>query len=160
MAALNRFRPALLAFFLRRLGNTAEAQDLTQEVFLRLADVDHDGIESSEAFIFQIAGNLLRDRHRRDKVRSDHRALVMAGEDVGVDVLDPSRHAASRQAVERLVDALKELPEIVRSVFILYRIEQMDKREIARGFAISEATLNRHLARAMQHLTQCLRDGE
>src|SRR3546814_11671973 len=35
-----RFRPGLMAFFLRRVGNHAEAEDLTQEVFVRLADTD------------------------------------------------------------------------------------------------------------------------
>ena len=161
MEALNhRFRPALLAFFLRRVENAAEAQDLTQEVFLRLVNVDRRTVDSTEAFIFQIASNLLRDRHRRDRVRSEHQASVLAEEDAGLDVLDPSRHAASSQSLQQLLDALKELPEIVRSIFILYRIEHMDKREIARGFQISASTVDRQLARAMQHLTERLRAGE
>src|SRR3546814_624208 len=48
-----RFRPGLMAFFLRRVGNHAEAEDLTQEVFVRLADTDTAQMQSPDAYIFR-----------------------------------------------------------------------------------------------------------
>src|ERR1019366_6772511 len=87
---LNRtFRPALMAYFLRRLNNHAEAEDMTQDVFVRLAKADRGAMRSAEAYIFQIAANLLRDRARRQKVRFDYRGERMAEEGLAIDPLDP-----------------------------------------------------------------------
>jgi len=57
-----KFRPALIAFFSRRAASHAEAEDLTHEVFVRLAQTRVESIDSTEAFVFRIATNLLRDR--------------------------------------------------------------------------------------------------
>lgn len=149
-----RFRPALMAFFLRRLGNSAEAEDMTQDVFARLAAMDPARMDSAEAYIFRMAANLLSDRSRREKVRFDFRSTVMADDQHGIDTLDPSRVAAGRQSLDALVAALQELPEVTRTVFVLYRLEHVDRRDIALAFDISPSTVDRHLARAMAHLTR------
>lgn len=154
-----RFRPGLMAFFLRRLGSHAEAEDMTQEVFVRLAGVETECMQSAEAYIFRMAANLLRDRGRREKVRFDHRAEAMAAEDAGIDLLDPLRVAAGRESLAGLAAGLRELPERTRTIFILYRLENVDKRDIAQAFEISLSTLERHLTRAMAHLTRCVRSG-
>lgn len=56
------YRPALVSYFARRIGTMAEAEDLTQEVFMRLAGANLESIEKPEAYLFSIASNLLRDR--------------------------------------------------------------------------------------------------
>ncbi|QDH71506.1 RNA polymerase sigma factor [Marilutibacter alkalisoli] len=155
-----RFRPALMAFFLRRLGSHAEAEDLTQEVFVRITAMDVGRMTSSEAYIFQMAANLLRDRSRREKVRFDFRADAMADEQSGLDLREPSRVAASRQSLERLESALRALPDTTRNMFVLYRLEHVDRRDIAAAFGTSLSTVDRHLARAMAHLTRSMRDDE
>jgi RNA polymerase sigma-70 factor (ECF subfamily) len=154
-----RFRPALMAFFLRRLGHHAEAEDLTQEVFVRLASVDTGHMDSSEAYIFRMAANLLRDRSRREKVRFDYRATAQADEQANLDLLDPSRVAAGRQSLEGLAAALRELPEDTRTMFVLYRLEHLDRRDIAAAFETSPSTVDRHLARAMAHLARRMGDA-
>jgi RNA polymerase sigma-70 factor (ECF subfamily) len=153
-----RFRPGLMAFFLRRLGNHAEAEDLTQEVFARLADVEADHMQSPDAYIFRMAANLLRDRRRRELVRFDYRAKAMAAEDAGVDMLDPLRVAAGRESLANLTAALHELPESTRTIFILYRLENVDKRDICQAFEISLSSVERHLVRAIAHLTRRVKD--
>lgn len=153
-----RFRPGLMAFFLRRVGNQAEAEDLTQEVFLRLASAGTGHMQTAESYIFRIAVNLLRDRGRREKVRSDHRAEALADSDAGIDLLDPMRVAAGRESLAGLSAGLRELPELTRTIFVLYRLESVDKRDIAHAFDISPSTLERHLARAMLHLSRRVKE--
>src|SRR3546814_13743272 len=59
------FREPLLGFFLRRVHNRAEAEDLTQDVFVRLIRAGRsDRIENPNAFVFNIPTNLLRYRGR------------------------------------------------------------------------------------------------
>ena len=54
-----RFRASLLAYFLRRTGNTQEAEDLTQETFVRLiGSHSFEMAEEAQAFVFRVASNL------------------------------------------------------------------------------------------------------
>lgn len=147
-----RFRPALMAFFLRRLANHAEAEDLTQEVFTRLMGMPPGQLQQADAYIFQIAANLLRDRGRREKVREAYRFGMQVSEGVGVEPLDPSRVLAGRQSLGQVAAALREVPERTRSIFLLYRVEQMKKRDIAETYGISTSAVDKHLMKAMAHL--------
>lgn len=66
-----RFRAPLQAFFLRRLGDPAAAEDLTQDAFVRLmAAARRDRVQDPGALLFKIAGGgLLKDRYRMTRWR-------------------------------------------------------------------------------------------
>jgi RNA polymerase sigma factor (sigma-70 family) len=160
LGQLNRtYRPALMAFFLRRLHNHAEAEDMTQDVFVRLAKADRSQMRSAEAYIFQIAANLLRDRARREKYRADYRGDLMADEGVGVDPIDPSRIVGGQQALTVLAASLADLPELTRRIFICHRLESISRRDIASTFRLSEAAVDRHLAKALAFLIARVRNS-
>jgi RNA polymerase sigma factor (sigma-70 family) len=160
LGQLNRtYRPALMAFFLRRLHNHAEAEDMTQDVFVRLAKADRSQIRSAEAYIFQIAANLLRDRARKARRRFEYRGELAAEDDLGVDPLDPSRIVSGQQSLEALAQAIADLPELTRQIFICHRLESIGRPAIARAFGLSEAAVDRRLAKAMAYLTQRVRDA-
>lgn len=146
-----RFRPALMSFFLRRLRNHADAEDLTQEVFVRLARSSSE-MDQPQAFVFQVAANLLRDRARHDRVRQEHQQGVGSLEARRVEWLDPSRFLLSREQLVLLARGLKTLPERTRDIFILYRIEKMSRIEIAANLGISVSAVEKHIARALAHL--------
>ena len=60
-----RFRASLLAYFLRRTGSPQEAEDLTQETFVRLiGSHSFENADEANAYVFRVASNLLRDRAR------------------------------------------------------------------------------------------------
>jgi len=155
--ALNRrFRPALMAYFLRRIRRHGEAEDLTHEVLLRLAErgvsVDAD---RPDAYVFQIATNLLRDRGRRDKVRRDY-AATSPPEELSIEVRDPHRVLEAKQSLEAVLETLHRLPERTRTIFILFRLEKMRQREIAESLGISVRTVEQHVLRATIELRASL----
>lgn len=154
-----KFRPALVAFFSRRLSNHAEAEDFTQEVLVRLAQTNIDTLESTDAFVFKIATNLLRDGARRDLVRARYRMAVEKDEDRNIDVLDPHRIAAARQTVSILLNAVRELPEPTQQIFILYRIENIHKQTIATMLGYNVRTIEKHISRALIFLTRRMATG-
>lgn len=164
LAELHRtHRAALVAFFMRRLGNHAEAEDLTQEVFTRMAQADAEApqsLRSAEAYIFQVAANLLRDRIRRDKVRTDYLAGLRLSDDAGIDRIDPHRVAAGREHLAKLSAALADLPERTRQIFLLFRYENLDQRSIAESFGISSSAVEKHIYRAMARLMRRVGDIE
>lgn len=154
-ALSRRFRPALMAFFVRRLRDHAEAEDLTQDVLLRLsahqADINAD---QPDPYVFQMAANLLRDRARKQAVR----ARYGAGQGVEQDDAeqneerDPARVLQARQSLAAVLGALKELPERTRSIFILYRLERLKQREIADMYGITNRAVEKQVVKASLHL--------
>lgn len=154
------FRPALMAFFLRRVRNHAEAEDLTQEVFARLAGMAHATLQSSSAYMFQIAANLLRDRYRREQSRQSYLARHGWEQNQSVDWLDPHRVTSSRDSIAALCAALDRLPGRTQSIFILYRLENIPKPVIADTFGLTVSAVNRHLTKAMAFLSAHLGDDK
>jgi RNA polymerase sigma-70 factor (ECF subfamily) len=152
-----RWRPALMAFFLRRVRDHSEAEDLTQEVFVRLLDVDAHA-QSPDAYVFQVAANLVTDRARRARVRAEYREAAGRQDDRHVEPLDPHRIAAARAQLVTITVALDSLPERTRTIFMLYRIENMSQQMIADSFGISASAVKKHVAKAMACLMAYQRD--
>lgn len=155
-----RFRPALMAFFVRRIHNPVEAEDLTQEVLARLIDLPDEQMRHPEAYIFRTAANLLGDRHRRLRVREAYQDDVLGQNEVPADYLDPERMFEARQRLGLVSTALAELPQRCREILILCRIERMPKRDIANSYGISVSGVDKYLFRALAHLTRRLEEDE
>lgn len=146
------YRPALMAFFLRRVHDRAEAEDLTQEVFARLAGKGDCEVACGRAYVFQIASNLIKDRVRRYRTRLDYLSSIGEIEGQSVETIDPFRISASRDSIQAMCAALGELSEITRNAFVLYRLEGMSKAVIAEAFGLSISSIEKHITKATVHL--------
>lgn len=146
-----------MSFFLRRMRDVTEAEDLTQEVLLRISERAAT-IDPSrpDAYVFQIAANMLRDRARRYKVRNAYQAEASALRAGWVEELDPDRVVQGRQSLGAVLAALNALPERTRTIFVLFRMEHMKQREIATMLGISVRTVEQHVIRASVSLKQSL----
>jgi RNA polymerase sigma factor (sigma-70 family) len=151
-----RWRPALMAFFLRRVRNPSEAEDLVQEVFVRMLRRGENA--APDVYIFQIAQNLLIDRIRKNRVRDHYREGLSAEPGRDYDGFDPHRLAEGREQLTILTKAMGDLPERTRAIFILYRVENMSQDAIATAFGISSSAVKQHVGRAMAQLVRKMRD--
>lgn len=151
-----RWRPALTAFFSRRVSARDEVEDLTQEALLRALSSKETA--AADGYIFQIAQNLLIDRARRSKVRNLHAQCVLADKLRDHDPLHPARILESRSQVETLLAILQTLPERTRTIFILYRIENMSQYAIAQTFGISVSAVKQQVAKAMGALGRAMQE--
>ena len=153
-------RRELQAYLTETLRDADTAADLTQETFLRYAEHRRGNgamVIHERAYLYRTARNLAID-HSRKLARQ--RTDTVANEDLARMPADsPSLdHAAdARQKLDRLRTAVEELPERTRQVFVLGRLEGLTHREIAHRLAISESSVQKHLARALQHVMQRLR---
>lgn len=154
-----RYRPALMAFFMRRAASHSDAEDMTQELFAKLAVAETGAMDNADAYIFQMAANLLRDRGRREKVRANYRASIHAGS-VDLEPLDPARVLLGRESLGEVSDALRELPERTRAIFLLFRLEGMKQSELAALYGVSVSAVQKHIFKAMTHLTKRVRAGQ
>ncbi|WP_174279559.1 RNA polymerase sigma factor [Sphingomonas bacterium] len=160
------FRRPLLSFFLRRVTDAGEAEDLAQEVFSRLLrEQRRDGIADIRGYLFRVALNLLRDRARREGVRgatllSDVHAGPVA--DLVAELVEdrhPERVLLAKDEVDRVVRALNSLPERTRDMYVLFRLENMKQREIAQLHGLSQSTVEKEVMRATLHLARWLERG-
>lgn len=147
------YRQPLTRYFQRRVGSREEAEDLTQEVFLRLLRRSGaDQIEKPEAFLFRTAVNLIRDRARRGKTASSHLAELASQSEI--EVLSPERVLDSRQSLQSVLRALKELDDRTRDVFVLHRLEGLKYAEIAELYGVSVSSIEKYIIKALAHLAR------
>jgi RNA polymerase sigma factor (sigma-70 family) len=148
-----RYYAPLASFFRKRTRDTAEVQDLVQQVFLRLAQHPEIGeIRNADGYIFQTASNTLKDHVRNTAVREQFiRENIEIGHE-GRSDFSPERVLLGRESVAQLADALRQLPERTRDVFMLRCFEGLKHAEIARLQGISVRTVEKHLERALEHL--------
>lgn len=161
---VDRYSSRLYGFLLRLTSSPEDAEDIVQEVFLRLVrtigEYEHAG--HFEAWLFRIATNLARDRIRRI-VRGPKTTSLGPSPDANDDVAasecdpgvgsPPKPGAAMELAdeVDRLQGALAKLPEAERVVVLLRHYTALSFAEIAEAM---ETPLGTALARAHRGLAK------
>jgi len=148
-----RYAGPLRKYFRSRVRNAQDVEDLVQEVFCRLSErAGLDEVENQEAYLFQTAANLLRDRARRDQTRTAaNRDLVEQAKET-FEEISPERVLLGKRRIEELTRALMELPERTRVIFLLHRFEDRKYGEIARQLGISVSSVEKHMMDAIRHL--------
>ncbi len=153
----SQFRVPLEKYFRKRVYNQNEVDDLVQDVFYRLTSrTDSTKLERPEAFIFQIAANLLRDKARREATKRSFTKHLSDQNENAFEELSPERVLLGKEKVVALKNALNELPERTRNVFLLHRFEEFKYREIAQQLGISMSSVEKHMMDAIKHLAHRL----
>lgn len=147
-----RFRLPLIVFFRRRTGLDSEAEDMAQEVLLRVMQRhDRQPLTEPDPFIFETARNLLKDRARHAKVVDRSEAEIEFRHERAEHV-GPDRVLAGKQELARVMAALGELSEQTRDIFVMGRLEGVKHREIAQMYGISVKAIEKHMGKALAHI--------
>ncbi|HTO42081.1 MAG TPA: RNA polymerase sigma factor [Rhizomicrobium sp.] len=147
----------LMQYLRNSLRNTAEAEDICQDVYVRVYQAALKKIpEPARPFLFTVARNLLLNRVRHEAIVSieavaDLEALNIAKDEPGAD-----RWVIAREELRLLQAALDRLPRRCRQAVTLRKIEGLSHREIAQRMGISEKTVDRHLADGVTALADAL----
>src|SRR3984957_12993511 len=155
IALVAPLRPALVKYFLRKCGNTAEAEDLAQDVLVRaLGKARWESAEQAKGYIFRIAVNRWHDRNRRGLTHGTVIEWDDAATFAQAEETSPERVLGSEQELHAVVAALQELGERTRDVFMLFRLEQLKHGQIAEMFGISVSAVEKQVAKAGAHLAR------
>lgn len=156
-----RFWAPLLSYFLRRVRDRAQAEDLVQDALLRvIRAAQSEVIERPDSYVFTVAANLLRDRRRQAERRSAVYCQLSEvdgaeeAEEALIDERSPERVLDGETSLAEVLAALGELSELTRGVFILFRLEHMKQKDIAAIFGIAQSTVEKHMMKAMLHLAR------
>lgn len=167
---LQRHRRPVYEFILRFVGphNTAQAEDLTQETFLRVVKQakSYETRAKFTTWLYTMARNLCIDASRRLKHRraqsldapdeEGHTLLERtAGKEPAVD-----RRVIGQQLQVRLHEAIAALPEDQREVFLMREAADLSFKEIADVVGISENTVKSRMRYALEKLRASLEEYE
>ncbi len=139
-SVISRFGKRLLGFIRQRVGNEADAEDILQDIWYQLTTtVDTEPIEQISGWLFSVARNKITDRYRRKKPESLDSLLLAGEEEGGPDLagilLDNSRNPETAHLRslfwKTLQEALQELPEEQRAVFVWNELGDLSFKEIA-----------------------------
>ena len=162
---LQRYRSPLVNFLYRMVRNREQAEDLAQEVFIRVYRARADYVPSAKftTWLFRIATNLalnsVRDtRHQRMELSLDAPVTADAedGDERTLDVADKrpdiEQHLVEEARKEMIRHAIDKLPEKQRAAVLLHKYQELDYSEIAKILACSESALKSLLFRAYESL--------
>jgi len=148
----------------RFTNSTQEAQDLTQDVFLRVfktIKTFRSAEGSFHTWLARVTRNLLIDHYRRtrqervtDSIEEQLPMLEQAG---GAAAARPDQALAGREASEILQATLQRLSPDLREAVILRDLQEMEYREIAEVLAIPEGTVKSRINRGRAELARLLR---
>jgi RNA polymerase sigma-70 factor, ECF subfamily len=148
----------------RFTGSGSEAQDLTQEVFLRVFRTVKTFRSTEGSFatwLSRVTRNLLIDHYRRtrqDRVTdSIEEQLPVMEEAGGAASARPDHAVAGREASEILQATLQKLSPDLREAVILRDLQEMEYREIAEVLQIPEGTVKSRINRGRAELARLLR---
>ena len=159
----------IYAICYRFTGSASDAEDLTQDVFLKLYrnlasfDVERG---SFQTWITTLARNLLVDHFRRTRLERATNSLDAGypGEEDGASLADrmadphptPEAHASGMELKVRIQQALAQLSPELREAVILRDLEDMDYKEIAQVLRIPEGTVKSRISRGRGELARLL----
>jgi RNA polymerase sigma factor (sigma-70 family) len=165
---IDREKTRLRNFIRSRVPDPSDAEDILQEVFYELIEASRliNPIEQAGAWLFRVARNRITDLFRKKKPDASINAPALGedGESLALEDLLPSPAAgpealyARTLLLEELDDALDELPEEQREVFVAHEIEGRSFKQIAAETGLSMNTLLSRKHYAVIHLRERLQE--
>jgi len=162
---LHRYRSPLINFLYRMIRNREQAEDLAQEVFLRVYRAREDYVPSAKftTWLFRIATNLalnsVRDtRYQRMELSLDAPVTVDAedGDEKAMDVAEKhpniEQHLIQEARSKMIRHAIDRLPEKQKAAVLLHKYQELDYADISKILNCSESALKSLLFRAYEAL--------
>ena len=142
----------LRRYLTRLLGNSAEAQDIAHDAYVRVyPKIEEKSAEQPEALLYTTARRLAFNRLKRRKIAPFTKESAnydsAATNEPGV-----VQQVIARQELARLEDAIAQLPPGCRAVLLLRKIELLSHQAIAQRLGIAVSTVEKQHARALRLL--------
>jgi len=165
---VQKYRRAMISFMFRMAHNAAAAEDLAQEVFLRVyrSRANYEASAKFTTWLYRIATNLAVN-HARDTRHERPENQVSLDEpdtDTGMtlDVADSSltveQNILRRERLAAIREKVQSLPERQRMAVVMHKYQQMDYKQIAEVLKLSESATKSLLFRAYETLREQLKE--
>jgi RNA polymerase sigma factor (sigma-70 family) len=158
--------PSLLRLISARLGSRTDAEDLIQELWIKLETLETGPVAKPSAYLHRMALNLANDlvrtrvrRRGREAAWSD--LMVAEHDSVAVDPApSPERALIAKQELVQLSQAMRALPDRALEAFRHHRVDGLSHAETAAAMGISKSAVEKHMAYALKHLMRAMNGGD
>lgn len=155
-------RSDLIRFFTVRTGSAAEAEDIVQDMGVKLSGIDDRAIENPAGFLYRLGSNVMLDRvrsGRRSRARDDafYQSQVLrraGGSEDEAALPSPEQSVESRQRLARLLHIIDRMPEQRRKVFIHHKLEGLSYSDVATRLGISRSAVEKHMISALRQIAE------
>ncbi|WP_295240894.1 sigma-70 family RNA polymerase sigma factor [uncultured Brevundimonas sp.] len=153
-------RPALVRFLTARTGSSAAAEDLAQDVWVRLQSMTEEAaaeVRHPQAFLYRIAANLALDAskaQRRAGARDLEWRRASAIDDAAEAQDAPSAEDAvwARLKLEKVVAAIDRMPPKAAEAFRLHKMAGISQAEVAERMGVSRSAVEKYVSASLKEL--------
>ncbi len=153
-------RPELVRFFTARTGSAQDAEEIVQDIYLRLARAPEGGVENAAAWLYRTGANLLLDRvrargrtARRDDAWFRLRSIQAGGDDTA-DLPTPEAALDARRRFDTVLTIVRAMPAQRRRVFEMHKLEGLSHGDVAARLGISRSAVEKHIMAALKQLAE------
>jgi len=141
-------RPMLLRLLTARLRDADAAQDVLQDLWIRLESAASGPVADPAAYLFRMANNLAFDRRRSEARRTARDGAWLDIQSDAADFPNAEDTLISRERLAAIEAAVARLPDRTAAIFRAYRFDGRSRKEIAAREGISVSAIEKHLHRA------------
>ncbi|MGZ3376396.1 MAG: RNA polymerase sigma factor [Phenylobacterium sp.] len=151
-------REDLVRYFRVRLRSEEAAEDLVQDIYVKIQGLSDEGIDNPSGFLFRLGTNLMLDQIKQRK-RSGRRDAewrgantTSAGWEVMSDASPADAVADARQRLARIIEVVKELPPQVQEAFRLHKLEGLTHTETAAAMNVSKSSVEKYMMTCLKQI--------
>ena len=158
LAAYLERRGELLGYFRVRLRSLQAAEDLVQDIYLKIIGRQPEDIRNPAAYLYRLGSNLMLDRIKQEqRVRRKAAAWRHAhanddGSELAAEEPLADDAVIARQRLQRIVEAVRELPAPVVEAFRLHKLEGLSHAETAEAMGVSRSSVEKYLMTSLKHI--------
>lgn len=151
------FAPKIHPFVLKIVKNREQAEELVQEVFLKvwINRQSLSTIENPSSWIYRIASNMAINFFRRQEV--DRRALAEIGKNISEQSMTTVQEFNAKELQALIKEAVNQLPPQRKLIYQLIREEGLSRKEVAARLQLSENTVRNQVSISLQTIQQFIK---
>ncbi|HEY9235673.1 MAG TPA: RNA polymerase sigma factor [Phenylobacterium sp.] len=138
-----------------------DPDDAIQEAYARIAAASNlAAVREPRAYFFTVVRNVILEQMRRARITPIAVVADLQSSFVVDEGADPERIAAGRDELRQVFGMIQRLPQKLRQVLLMRRVEGLPQKEIARRLGVPESTVEKRSAKALRLLLADLRSAE
>jgi len=142
-----------------RVGTGDEAEDIMQELWLRIEQVKAGPVNDPVAYLLRMAMNLVTDRSLNRRRRQDREGAWQALQPVSAEFPDQESRLVAHAELARVQAVLDQMPGHMTRALIMFRLEGLSQRAIADELGMSVSGVEKLLSRAYRQLAEMHKDN-
>jgi len=149
--------PALRAWLRRRPSRGLEVDDIVQETYAVLAQLESVAhIHNPRTYVFSVAHSIILQHVRRMRIVPIETVAEMERLSIYSDEASPERRVADYQELRQIAQLIAGLPGKCREAFALRKVEGLSQRQAAERMGVSENTIEKHIGKALRLLADAM----